>query len=76
MHLNKYVAAYRKSYRLCGGVHLSIQIASGLTGCGAAVALIPTVPITVATASAISAGITVTLKFAKRRKQTSYEAQF
>ena len=59
------MAAYRKSYRLCGGVHLSIQIVSGLVGCGAAAALIPAVPIAVAIAGAIPAGITVVLRFAK-----------
>ena len=64
-HLNKYVAAYRKSYRLCGGVHLSIQIASGLIGCGAVAALIPAVRIAVAIAGAIPAGITVISRFAK-----------
>ena len=60
--LNKYVAAYRKGYRLCGGVHISILIASGLIGCGAVAALIP---IAVAIAGAIPAGITVILRFAK-----------
>ena len=38
-HLNEYTAADQKSYRLCGGVHLSIQIVSGLVGCGAAAVL-------------------------------------
>ena len=25
-HLNKYVAAYRKSYKICRSAHLSLQI--------------------------------------------------
>ena len=66
-HLNKYVAAYRKSYRFCRGVHLSIQIISG--GCGAAAALIPAVPIAVAVAGTNPAGITVVLRFAKLEAQ-------
>ena len=76
-HLNKCVAACRKSYRLCGGVHLSIHIISGLVGCGAAAALIPAVSIATAIAGAIPAGITVVLRFAKlEEKMVSYKAQF
>ena len=77
-HQNKYVAAYRKSYRLCGGVHLSTQIASGLIGCGAVAALIiPAVLIAVAMAGAIPAGITVILRSAKLQEiKASYKAQF
>ena len=58
------MAAYRKNYRLCRGVHLSFQIVSGVIGRGAVLALIPAVPLAVATAGAIPAGITVILKFA------------
>ena len=71
------MAAYRKSYRLCGGVPLSAQIASGLIGCRAVAALIPAVPIAVAIACAISAGITVILRFAKlEEKKASFKALF
>ena len=31
-HLSKYVAAYRKSYKICRSVHLSLQIFAGLLG--------------------------------------------
>ena len=76
-HLNKYVVASGKSYRLYGGVNLSFQIALGLTGFGAVVSLIPAVPIAVAIAGAIPAGITVILRFAKpEEKKVSYKAQF
>ena len=71
------MAAHRKSYRLCGGVHLSIQIVSGLVGFGAAAALIPAVAIAVAIAGDIPAGITVVSRFAKlEEKKTSYKVQF
>ena len=76
-HLNKFVAAYRKSYSLCGGVHLLIQTASGLTGCGAVAGLIPAVPIAAAIAGAIPAGITVILRFAKlKEKKATYKVRF
>ena len=33
-HLSKYVAAYRKSYKVCRSAHLSLQIFAGLLECG------------------------------------------
>ena len=47
-HLSKYVAAYRKSYKICRSAHLSFQIFVGLLGCGAVLAFVPAVPIFVA----------------------------
>ena len=71
-HLNE----YRKIYRLCGGVRFSVPIASGLIGCGAVAALTPAVPIAVAIADAIPAGITFILRFAKvEEKKAGYKAQ-
>ena len=58
-HLSKYVAAYRKSYKICRGEHLSLQVLAGLLGCGAVLALVPAVPIFVAIAGALPAGISV-----------------
>ena len=58
-HLSKYVAAYRKSYKICRSVHLYLQILAGLLGCGAVLALVPAVPISVAIAGALPAGISV-----------------
>ena len=49
-HLSKYVAADRKSYKICGNTHLTLQIFAGLLGCGAVLALVPVVPIFVAIA--------------------------
>ena len=43
-HLSKYVAAYRKSYKICHNMHLSLKILAGLLGCGAVLALVPAVP--------------------------------
>lgn len=75
VHLCKYVAAYRKSYKLCGGTHLTLQIMAGLLGCGAILALVPVVPIFVALAGALPAGITiVTNKAQLKEKQSLYKA--
>ena len=63
IYLNKYVAAHGKSYRLCGQVQLSIQMASGLIGCETVAAFIPPVQIAVATADALPAGITIFVFF-------------
>ena len=71
-HLRKYESAHRKSYRLCEGVHLSLQIDSGLIGCGAVASFIPAVPIAVAIGSAIPVGITVIVRFAKHEEKKSY----
>ena len=72
-HLNKYVAAYRKSYTICRSADLSLRILAGLLGCGAVLALVPAVPIFVATAGALSVGISVVacktqLKEKKKKK--------
>ena len=31
-HLSKYVAAYRKSYKVCRSAHLSLRIIAGFLG--------------------------------------------
>ena len=54
--LSKYVAAHRKSYKLCRSTHLSLQILARLLGCSAVLALVPAVPIFVAIAGALPAG--------------------
>ena len=51
--LSKYVAAYRKNYKICCSAHLSLQILAGLLGCSAFLALVPAVPIFVAIAGAL-----------------------
>ena len=56
-HLIKYVAAYRKSYKICRSAHLSRQILAGLLGWGAVLVLVPAVPIFKAIAGALPAGI-------------------
>ena len=58
-HLSKYVAAYRKSYKISRSAHLSLQILAGLLGCGAVLALVPAVPISVEIMGALPAGIIV-----------------
>ena len=58
-HLSKYVAAYRKSYKTCRSANLSLQIFAGLLGCVAVLALVPAVPIFIAIAGALQAGISV-----------------
>ena len=64
-HLCKYVAAYRKSYKICRRAHLSLQILAGLLGCGAVLALVPAVPIFVVIAVALPAGISVVVSKAQ-----------
>ena len=49
-HLSKYVAAYRKSYKICRSAHLSLQILAGRLECGSVLALVPAVAILVAIA--------------------------
>ena len=58
-HLSKYVAAYRKSFKICRSAHLALRILAGLLGCGAVLALVPAVPIFVAIHGALPAGISV-----------------
>ena len=60
-HLTRYAAAYRKSYKLCGRVNTSLQILAGIFGCSAALALVPVIPIFVATVGAVPATITILL---------------
>ena len=55
----KYVAAYRKSYKICRSARLSLRILAGLLGCGAVLTLVPAVPICVVIAGALVAGISV-----------------
>ena len=64
-HLSKYVAAYRKSYKICLSAHLSLQILAGLLGCSAVLALVPAVPIFVAITGALPAGISVVVSKAQ-----------
>ena len=70
-HLSKYVAAYRKSYKICRSAHLSLQILAGLLGCGAVLALVPAVPIFVAIAGALPACISVLVSKAQLKEKES-----
>ena len=73
-HLSKYVAAYRKSYRICRSAHLSLQILGGLLGCGAVLALVPAVPIFVAITGALPAGVSVVVsKVQLKEKESLYK---
>ena len=73
-HLSKYVAAYRKSYKICRSVHLSLLILAGLLGYSAVLALVPAVPIFVAIAGALPAGITVVeYKAQLKEKESLYK---
>ena len=71
-HLSKYVAVYRKSYKICRSAHLSLQILAGLLGCGAVLALVPAVPIFVAIAGALPAGISVVVSKAIAPSNNSF----
>ena len=70
-HLSKYVAAYRKSYKICRSAYLSLQIFAGLLGCGAVLALVPAVTIFVAIAGALPAGISVVVSEAQLKEKES-----
>ena len=72
-HLSKYVAAYRKSFKICRSAHLSLQILAGLLGCGAFLALVPAVPIFVAIAGTFPAGISVVSKAQLKEKESLYK---
>ena len=73
-HLSKYVAAYRKSYKICRSAHLSLQILAGLLGCGTVLALVPAVPIVVAIAGNLPAGISVVVNKAQlKEKENLYK---
>ena len=74
-HLIKYVAAYRKSYKICRNTHLILQILAGLLGGGAVLALVPVVPILVAIAGVLPAGISVVVGKAQlKEKESRYKA--
>ena len=74
-HLSKYVAAYRKSYKICRSANLSLQILSGLLGCSAVLTLLPAVPIFVAFAGALPLGIRVVENKAQlKEKESLYKA--
>ena len=70
-HLSKYVSAYRKSYEICRNTHLTLQVLAGLLGCGAVLALVPVVPIFVAIAGALPAGISVVVGKAQLKDKES-----
>ena len=70
-HLSKYVAAYRKSYKICHSAHLSLQILAGLLGCGAVLALVPAVPIFVVIAGAVRDGVSVVVSKAQLKEKES-----
>ena len=57
--LETHLSKYRKSYKICRSAHLSLQILAGTLGCGAVLALVPAVPIFVAIAGALPAGISI-----------------
>ena len=61
-NLSKYVAAYRKSYKICRIAHISLQILAGFLGCSAVLVLVPAVPIFVVIAEALQAGISFVVK--------------
>ena len=71
-HLSKYVAAYRKSYKICRHTHLTLQSLAGLLGCSAVLALVPVVPIFVAIAGALPAGIRVVVSKAQLKEKESF----
>ena len=74
-HLSKYVATYRKSYKICLNTHLTLQILAGLLGCGAVLALVSVVPIFAAIAEALLAGISVVVGKAQlKEKKSRYKA--
>ena len=70
-HLSKYVAAYRTSYKTCRHTHLILQIFAGLLGCGAVLALVRVVPIFLAIAGALPAGISVVIGKAQLKEKES-----
>ena len=70
-HLSKYVAAYRKSYKICHSAHLSLQILAGLLVCGAVLAHVPAVPIFVAIAGALPAGVSFFVSKAQLKEKES-----
>lgn len=76
IHLSKYVGAYRKSYKLCSIVDITIKVIGGLVGCSAILALIPAVPIVVSISGAIPAGLAIISKMAQfEEKKALYKMQ-
>ena len=71
VHISKYVAAYRKRYKICQSVHLSLQILAGLLGYGTVLALVPAVRIFVSIAGALRAGISVVVSNAQLKEKES-----
>ena len=73
-HISKYVAACRKSDKLCRSAHLSLQILAGPLGCGAVLALVPAVPFFVEIAGALPAGLSVSvIKALLKEKESLYK---
>ena len=73
-HLSKYVAADRKSYKICRSAHLSLQILAGILRCGAVQAFVPAVPIFVGMAGALPAGISIVVSKAQlKEKENLYK---
>ena len=70
-HLSKYGVTYRKSYKICRNTHLTLKILARLLGCGAVLALVPVVPIFVAIAGALPAGISVVVGKAQLKEKES-----
>ena len=70
-HLSKYVAAYRKSFKICRSAHLALRILAGLLGFSAVLPLFPAVPIFVAIGGALSAGIRVVENKAQLKERES-----
>ena len=70
-HLSKYVAAYRKSYKICRSAHLYFLTLAGLLGCGAVLALVPAIPFFVAIAGALPAGVSVVVSKAQLKEKES-----
>ena len=52
-HLTRLVAAYRRSYKLCGIINTTLQIVSGIIGCTAVLALVPAIPVFIAVVGAV-----------------------
>lgn len=59
IHLKKYVAAYRKSYRLCRSPHLTVQFVSGVIGYLTSLTLVPAIPLLFSIACTIPARVSV-----------------
>ena len=58
-YLTRMTAAYRKSYKLFGGVHKALMIVGGILTSSGMIALIPAVPVFVAGVTAVPIVLTV-----------------